>query len=96
MADHKLRPGELTDEEKGVLMDSAKASDGASLIVDLVHKVAAAAYEKATKEERRRCAEICNERARQADEMRSMGNMLIRARQLEALDCAAAIEREAK
>ena len=57
MADHKLRPGELTDEEKGVLMDSAKASDGASLIVDLVHKVAAAAYEKAM----RRAAEICME-----------------------------------
>jgi len=83
MPDHKLRPGELTDEEKGVLMDSAKASDGASLIVDLVHKVAAAAYEKAM----RRAAEIV------AD---TLPKPLTRDAIVERIRCAAAIEREAR
>ena len=90
MADHKPRPGELTDDEvSATVANFIKARNGAAYPAEWYRAIATAAYEKAM----RRAAEICRVRALNG----GVPNPGISAVwEIEAEACAAAIEREAK
>ena len=58
MPDHKLRPGELTDEEvSATVADFIRGRNGAAYPAEWYRAIATAAYEKAM----RRATEICRE-----------------------------------
>ena len=93
MADHKLRPGELTDEEvSATVADFIRGRNGAAYPAEWYRAIATAAYEKAM----RRAAEICRELYAVDDDIVIMGAVRGRRFNEVLFHRAAAIEREAK